>query len=79
MPGRSFLLARQAKKVLTVAEAQARNKHKISYDDKVPFTVCGKSLTPIYKGTPLVRCPYCGAAYVPSYKARARGFGFSGA
>ncbi len=32
--------------------------------------MCGATLTPIYKGSPSVRCPYTGAAYLPELKGK---------
>jgi coatomer protein complex subunit alpha (xenin) len=58
----------QAKKVLQNSESQARNTHKIAYDEASGFSLCAASLTPIAKGAELVRSPYSGAAYLPSYK-----------
>ena len=58
----------QAKKVLQISEGEARNTHKIDYDERNPFTVCCGSLTPIYKGSPTVRSAYCNAPYKPQFK-----------
>jgi coatomer subunit alpha len=41
---------------------------KVNYDDRTPFVLCASSLTPIYRGSELVRSPYSGAAYLPTYK-----------
>ena len=32
--------------------------------------MCAASFTPIYKGSPAVRCPYTDAAYLPQYKGQ---------
>ena len=58
----------QAKAVLQKSEAEARNALKVDYDDHTPFVLCAGSLTPIYRGAPLVRSPFSGAAYQPSFK-----------
>ena len=60
----------QAKKVLQISEQQARNTHKIAYDEKGGFSICCGSLTSIPRGSELVRSPYCGAAYLPAYKGQ---------
>jgi len=46
------------------------NEHTLKYDERNPFVVCASSLTPIYKGNPLVRCPFCGSSYLPEYKGK---------
>ncbi len=58
----------QAKNVLAKSQKEARNAHKIDYDEAVGFQLCAKSLTPIYRGTPSVRSPYSGAAYHERFK-----------
>lgn len=54
--------------MLQVSEQNARNAHTIDYNERNPFTVCCLSLTPIYKGSPLVRSAFCNAAYKPEFK-----------
>ena len=61
-------LATKAKKVLALSEQQARNAITIDYDAKNPFDICCGSLTPIYRGSPLLRSPYSGAAYTPQFR-----------
>lgn len=58
----------QAKKVLTLSEAQARNAVPIAYDASTPFAICAASLTPVPRGGEVVKSPYCGASYSPKYK-----------
>ena len=58
----------QAKKVLAISESEGRNAHTIEYDERNPFTICCGSLTPIYKGSPIIRSPYCNAGYKPEFK-----------
>ena len=36
---------------------------KVEYDPYNPFQVCSMSLTPIYRGTAFVTCPFCKAVY----------------
>ena len=54
--------------MLQASEQQARNTHKIAYDEASGFTICCGSLTPIPKGAELVRSPYSGAAYHAKFK-----------
>ena len=60
----------QAKKVLQLSEQQARNTHKINYDDHAPFTICAETLTPVYRGGEVVKCPFCAASFQPEHKGR---------
>ena len=70
LPDYSQLLfsPQQAKKVLTLSEQQARNAIKIDYDERTAFSLCASTLTPLYKGTEVVRSPYCGATYSAQFK-----------
>ena len=43
---------------------------EIDYDEFTEFEVCAASFTPIYKGSPAVRCPYTDAAYLPQFKGQ---------
>ena len=58
----------KAQKVLSASERKGRNAYELDYDERNPFVMCGKTLTPIYKGSPFTRCPYCGTAYKPEFK-----------
>lgn len=29
--------------------------------------LCSKSFTPLYRGKPQVKCPFCGASYMPTF------------
>jgi hypothetical protein len=58
----------QATKVLAMSEQQARNTHKLAYDEAGGFAICAASLTPIPKGAETLRSPYCGAAYHPKFR-----------
>lgn len=63
-------LAQRAKTALARSEAEARNAHKVNYDDRTPFVICAGSLTPIYRGGEVVRSPYSGAAYTPEFRGK---------
>jgi len=63
-------IATQARKVLQLCEQNPGDAVPLEYDDRNPFVVCNASFTPIYKGSKLERCSYCGAAYKPENKGR---------
>lgn len=63
-------LATQAKKVIAFVEKNNSDQHKLNYDERNPFVICGKSLTPIYKGSQMVRCPFCAACFQPQFKSQ---------
>ncbi len=59
----------KAGKVLKRSERSGRNEATVNFDHKNPFSIgCSKDFAPIYKGAPLIRCPYCFAAYPPECK-----------
>jgi len=57
-----------AKKILQISEQEARNALKIDYDPSTPFVICAGSLTPIYRGKEVIKSPFCGASYSPSFR-----------
>lgn len=59
-----------AQKVLSKSEQQGRNEHKIDYDEMNPFNLDCAELKPIYKGSPIIKCPYCLSCYSPAYKGK---------
>ena len=64
-------IAAKARAVAKQADtAGARDELKLNYDERNPFVVCPLSLAPVYKGSPSVPCPYCGAAYLPEHKGK---------
>ena len=63
-------MKQKARKVLAKSEQEGRNAHKMDYDERNPFVICAGTLKPIYRGSDLVRCPYCGAAYTPDFKGK---------
>eukprot|EP01027_Heterolobosea_sp_BB2_P024293 GEZU01036571.1.p1 GENE.GEZU01036571.1~~GEZU01036571.1.p1 ORF type:complete len:1205 (-),score=317.64 GEZU01036571.1:47-3661(-) len=63
-------MATKARNYLSKCEKNPTNKHKINYDERNPFVICGHSLTPIYRGSSMERCSYCFAPYQPQYKGR---------
>ena len=58
----------QARQRIAAGDRNPRNAVEIDYDEFTEFEVCAASFTPIYKGSPAVRCPYTDAAYLPEYK-----------
>ncbi|KAH7280342.1 hypothetical protein KP509_37G062500 [Ceratopteris richardii] len=57
--------AAKARQVLAACEKNPRDEAQLNYDPRNPFTVCGATFTPIYKGSKDVSCPYCAARFVP--------------
>jgi len=58
----------KAQKVIQKCEKEARNEYKINYDEMNPFVIDCASLSPIYRGSPVIKCPYCASSYSPAYK-----------
>lgn len=68
-------VATQTVKILQACEAQSgpggappTDEVPVAYDEHNPFTVCGYSYTPIYRGKSEEHCPLCQASYLPMYK-----------
>ncbi|PAV66797.1 hypothetical protein WR25_10521 [Diploscapter pachys] len=61
-------VAQQIRKILAVAEKENSDPHELAYDEHNPFVMCSRSFQPIYRGKPEVKCPFCGASYLPEYK-----------
>eukprot|EP00897_Mesotaenium_endlicherianum_P007973 jgi/Mesen1/7203/ME000371S06296 len=55
----------KARQVLTACERNLKDELQLNYDPRNPFVVCGATLTPIYRGSKEVSCPYCAAKFVP--------------
>jgi len=60
----------QAKKVVKFCETNNENAHNLNYNERNPFAICGISLVPVYKGSPVVLCPYCQTSYLPEHKGK---------
>lgn len=58
-------MAQQTRKLLAVCDKNPSNEHNIKYDEHNPFNVCSKTYEPIYRGKPEIKCPFCGASYIP--------------
>ena len=61
-------LATKARKVIQLSEQTPGDAFTFEYDERNPFVLCNATLTPIYRGSALVRCTLCKAAYLPSHK-----------
>ncbi|KAI0280233.1 coatomer subunit alpha-2 [Russula aff. rugulosa BPL654] len=53
---------------IAAGDRNPRDVVEISYDEFTEFEICAASYTPIYKGSPSVRCPYTDAAFLPEFK-----------
>lgn len=60
----------QARQRIAAGDRNPRNAIEISYDEFIEFEICAASFTPIYKGSPSVRCPYTNAAFLPEYQGK---------
>jgi len=54
---------KQIKQVLKVCEKKNTDAKPIDFDESKQFDLCCSTLTPIYSGKPLTRCPYCHSVY----------------
>ncbi|KAJ8676975.1 hypothetical protein QAD02_012762 [Eretmocerus hayati] len=61
-------VAQQFRKVLQACENNPTDEDVLDYDEKNPFTLCGITFRPIYKGEPEAKCPLCTASYQIQYK-----------
>ena len=56
--------------MIAAGDRNPRDAVEFAYDEFTAFEICAASLTPIYKGSPSVRCPYTGAAFLLEYKGK---------
>ncbi|XP_069119880.1 coatomer subunit alpha-like isoform X1 [Argopecten irradians] len=63
-------IATQTRKMLAACEKTPTDAHELKYDQHNPFDICSASFTPIYRGKPVVKCPFSGACYHPDYKGQ---------
>lgn len=61
-------VAQQARKILLACDKNPIDEQKLEYDEHNPFTLCGISYAPIYKGNPEENCALCETSYLPEYK-----------
>ena len=55
----------KVRQVLAACEKVPGDELQLNYDPRNPFVTCGATLTPIYRGSKEVQCPYCAARFVP--------------
>jgi len=60
----------QARKVMQLCDQSPTNAFEVNYDERNPFVVCGESMVPIYRGSAVLQCSYCKAAYLPEHKGK---------
>lgn len=53
----------KATKVLQKSEQEARNEHKLNYNESASFSIDCNNFIPIYAGDTSFKCSYCGSAY----------------
>mmetsp|Transcript_8349 Transcript_8349/g.30852 ORF Transcript_8349/g.30852 Transcript_8349/m.30852 type:complete len:1234 (-) Transcript_8349:112-3813(-) len=61
-------MTRQATYILQMSEKTPKNKHDLNYDDRNPFVICGRTLTPIYAGSDSIQCSYCNSHFLPKFE-----------
>jgi coatomer protein complex subunit alpha (xenin) len=61
-------IASQTRRILQACDKNPVDTHKLLYDEHNPFSICGASHKPIYRGKAQEKCPLCGASYMPDYK-----------
>ena len=60
----------KARQRIAAGDRNPRDTIEIDYDEFTPFEICAASYTPIYRGSPSVRCPYTDAAFKPEFKGK---------
>ncbi|TFK26152.1 coatomer subunit alpha-2 [Coprinopsis marcescibilis] len=60
----------QARQRIAAGDRNPRNSVDIDYDEFTPFEICAITYTPIYRGSPVVHCPYTNAAYQPQFNGK---------
>ncbi|KAJ7321508.1 hypothetical protein OS493_034563 [Desmophyllum pertusum] len=61
-------VATQIRKILQACVRNPTDAHVLQYDEHNPFTICGASYKPLYRGKPQEKCPLCQASYCPEFK-----------
>ncbi|KDQ58434.1 hypothetical protein JAAARDRAFT_128617 [Jaapia argillacea MUCL 33604] len=59
-----------ARQRIAAGDRNPRDAVEISYDEFTEFDICAATYTPIYKGSPSVRCPYTDASYLPEFTGK---------
>uniref|UniRef100_A0A0K8T5U4 Coatomer subunit alpha n=1 Tax=Lygus hesperus TaxID=30085 RepID=A0A0K8T5U4_LYGHE len=63
-------VAMQARKMLQACDKNPVDEHQLQYDEHNPFNLCASTYTPIYRGKPEEKCPFCAASYHPQFKGK---------
>jgi len=58
----------KTRKLLQACERSPTDAVALNYDQHNPFDICGASYTPIYRGRPVAKCPFCGSAHLPEHR-----------
>ncbi|KAI9302093.1 coatomer protein alpha subunit [Cunninghamella echinulata] len=66
----SAQVAEETRQIQAVCERNLSDEITLSYDQYNPFVVCCSTFEPIYKGSPVVQCPFCQASYKPEFKGK---------
>jgi len=61
-------IATQARKLQAMCDKTPQDEAQLEYDEYNPFEICGQSFTPIYRGSPSLKCSLCQTAFLPKYK-----------
>lgn len=63
-------VSQQVRKILQACDKNPIDEQKLDYDEHNPFTLCGISYTPIYKGNPEEKCGLCETSYLPEHTGK---------
>lgn len=63
-------VAQYTRKILQACDQTPNDAVQLNYDEHNPFTICAYSFTPIYRGKPEVKSPFCGASYHPEHQGK---------
>lgn len=61
-------VALQVRKILQACEVNPIDEHQLQYEQFNPFSICGASYTPIYRGKAEEKCSFCTASFDPQFK-----------
>lgn len=61
-------VAMQVRKILQACEVNPVDEHQLQYEQFNPFSICGTSWKPIYRGKAEEKCPFCTASFDPQFK-----------
>ncbi|KAJ3148100.1 hypothetical protein HDU89_004946 [Geranomyces variabilis] len=59
--------AQKARALQERCQKEPTDAVQVEYDQYNPFVVCGNSYTPIYRGSPAQKCPFCRASVKPEF------------